>query len=278
MKTEQSAEHDVAALNQQVRAIWNQNAGFWDEKMADEGNDFQKLLIGPVAERLLNLQAGELVLEVGCGNGVFARRMAALGAQVIATDFSEAMIERAQARTVDHADRLEYRVVDATSEEQLLSLGRQRFDAIVCLMLIMDMAAIEPLMRAVGQLLKPQGRFVFSIMHPCFNSNGALMMAEEHVEDGNYIVDYAIKVKEYLDVPVQTGIGIAGQPTPHYYFHRPLHVLLGTCFNGGLVMDGIEEPAFHHPNDGSKPSTRALGWVNYQQIPPVLLARMRLLS
>lgn len=277
MNTEQNSGQDSMALHHQVQVIWNQNAAFWDEKMG-EGNDFQRILVGPSTERLLDLQTGELVLEVGCGNGVFARRMAQLGVQVIATDFSEKLIELAKARTIDYAVRIEYCVVDATNEGQLLSLGENRFDAVVCNMAIMDMTSIEPLMQAIGKLLKPQGRFVFSVMHPCFNSNGALMMAEEEARDGDYVIPHSIRVSQYLNVPPQTGTGIAGQPVPHYYFHRPLQVLLGACFRAGLVMDGIEEPAFNHPHDGSQPSSRsrALNWVNYRQIPPVLVVRMSL--
>ena len=45
-------------LNEETRSIWNQNASFWDDRMGD-GNDFQRILIGPASERLLNLQPGE---------------------------------------------------------------------------------------------------------------------------------------------------------------------------------------------------------------------------
>src|SRR5712692_6522799 len=82
---------DLNDLNQQTQEAWNQNAAFWDEKMG-EGNLFQRLLVGPTSERLLDLKPGELVLEIACGNGVFARRMAQLGVRVIATDFSEQLL------------------------------------------------------------------------------------------------------------------------------------------------------------------------------------------
>src|SRR5947209_10351998 len=87
-------EHEpdnLTAFNQKVQDAWNQNAAFWDEQMGD-GNQFQRILIGPTSERLLALQPGELVLEIACGNGVFTRRMAALGAHVVATDFSTKML------------------------------------------------------------------------------------------------------------------------------------------------------------------------------------------
>lgn len=273
MNIEQNASQDSETLNQEVQAIWNQNAAFWDEKMSDEGNDFQRILVGPGAERLLNLQAGELVLEVGCGNGVFARRMAQLGARVIATDFSEQFLERAKARVTEHADRIEYRYLDATDRDQLLALGDKSFDAIVSNMVIMDMANIEPLMQAIPALLKPRGRFVFALMHPCFNTTGTFLMAEEEGINGGFATKYAIKVVQYLDQQPQKGTGIVGQPSTHYYFHRPLNELLGICFGAGLVMDGIDEPAFRH--DAARPAPRILSWKNYTQIPPILVVRMR---
>ncbi|GAC1371015.1 MAG: class I SAM-dependent methyltransferase [Ktedonobacteraceae bacterium] len=274
MDIEQNMGRDPQTFNQEVQAIWNQNAAFWDERMG-EGNDFQRILVGPGVERLLNLQAGELVLEIGCGNGLFARRMARLGAQVIATDFSEQLLERAKARTVENAERIEYRYLDATDEAQLLALGSGRFDAIVSNMVIMDMATIDPLMRSIPTLLKPGGRFVFALMHPCFNTSGTSLLAEEEDRAGDLVTEYTIKVAHYLDLQPQKGTAIVGQPQAHYYFHRPLHELLGICFRAGLVMDGIDEPAFDHPHDGSRPSSRTLTWINYTQIPPVLVVRMR---
>ena len=113
---------EFAELSQDVRDIWDCNAAFWDERMG-EGNDWHRLLIAPAQERLLALQRDELVLDVACGNGQFARHMARLGARVLASDVAPKMIGHARARTTEHADRIEYRVLDATSREQLLALG-----------------------------------------------------------------------------------------------------------------------------------------------------------
>jgi len=230
-----------------------------------EGNLFQKILIGPASERLLDLKPEELVLEVACGNGVFTRRMAQLGVQVVASDFSEKFIERAKARTTEHAERIEYRVIDATNEGQLLALGKRRFDAAYCGMALMDMSTIEPLMTALSQLLKVDGRFVFSIMHPCFNHSGTKLVAEE---DLNGEIAYSLRVSQYLGVSPQKGLGIVGQPVPHYYFFRPLSVLFNTCFKAGFVLDSLEEPAF------DETGSRLLSWGgNFKEIPPVLVAR-----
>ncbi len=262
---------DTAALTQESRAIWNAKAAFWDERMG-EGNAFQRLLVAPATERLLALREGELVLDVACGNGVMARRLASLGARVVACDFSEVFIERAQTRTAPELrERIEYTVADATDEEQLLTLGEGRFDAVVCNMAFMDMATIDPLMRAARRLLKPGGRFVFCVTHPCFNTPDHRKVVEEEDREGRIIVTYSIKIPNYLRPTVEKGGGMPGEPEPHYYFHRSLSDLLSACFDAGFMLDGLEEPAFAEPIQ----SDLVLNWGKYPDIPPVLACRLR---
>ena len=260
MTTEQS-------LNQEVHDIWNENASFWDEQMG-EGNQFQRFLVGPTSERLLDMHPGEQVVEIACGNGIFARRMAQLGASVTATDFSERFIALAKKRNADYAHAINYAVVDATNEAQLLSLGAQRFDAAVCNMALMDIATIDPLLSALSKMLKPDGRFVFSLMHPCFNGNIKLMV-EEDDRDGMITEVHSVKVSRYLTPSTQKGTGIIGQPAPQYYFFRPLHELFNACFKAGFVVNGLEEPAFPASTEG----TRWFSWANMKEIPPVLVVK-----
>src|SRR5580658_1080433 len=77
-------------VRREVQRIWDANADFWDERMA-EGNLTHRHLLAPTVERLLQLRRGEEVLEIACGNGQLSRRMADLGAQVLAVDLSEGM-------------------------------------------------------------------------------------------------------------------------------------------------------------------------------------------
>jgi SAM-dependent methyltransferase len=268
--------HDdtTRGLTEETRAIWDAKAEFWDERMG-EGNQFQRDLVGPATERLLALREGERVLEIACGNGQMARRMAQLGATVVATDFSQRFVDLAAARTREAglADRVSFRQADATDEAALLALGEGHYDAVVCNMALMDMTVVEPLFRAVARLLAPGGRFVFVIAHPCYNSNGIRMTLEEEDRGGTLVETAAIKVVDYLNVSPGKGAGMPGEPAPHWYFHRPLSVLLPAAFAAGLVMDGIEEPAFPPRIDPN----RALGWGLYLNIPPVLAARMRVM-
>ena len=257
-----------------TQEIWNKNASFWDDYMG-EGNHFQKVLIAPVTEQLLNIQPGDTVLDVACGNGNFSRRLAQLGANVVAIDFSEIFVQRAKNRTKDLAeelaDKIEFQVIDASKREQLLSLGEDRFDAAVCTMALMDMAEIKPLLHSLIRLLKPGGGFVFSITHPCFNSVGITKLIEQNDFDGNLVTEHNLKTSAYIKPVAFKGVGVVGQPEPQYYFHRPISMLLNHCFDAGFVLDRMEEPVFGKKDEHH----RKFSWVYFKKFPPVMIARLR---
>lgn len=256
------------SLNQEVTQIWNQNADYWDQRMG-EGNDFHKLLIEPTQVRLLGLRGGETVLDAACGNGQFARKMADLGAKVVAVDAAARMIEKAKARSADYEGRIEYQVIDCTDRAQLLSLGECRFDCVVCTMALMDMSDIQPLASAAARLLKATGRFVFSLCHPCFNFALAKQGMEQYDNGGELVEEYFVRVSRYAEPMTTKGLAVVGQPVPQYYFHRPLAMLLGAFFTEGFVLDGLEEPTF-----GPNAKARLFDMV-YQKIPAALVARLR---
>ncbi|PYT19647.1 MAG: SAM-dependent methyltransferase [Acidobacteria bacterium] len=269
MNSNTSSNVDYPELVAETLQIWEQNARWWDAKMG-EGNTWHRSLIAPATERLLSTQPGERVLELACGNGQFARRLASFGVHVVACDFSRAFLDCARLRTREHADRIDYRLLDLTSEDETAALGTSEFDAAVCNMALMDIASITPVLRAVWRALKPNGRFVFSVPHPCFNTNGTTLLAERDDYEDQVTLSFGVRVKRYKGLTPQRAVGMVGQPQPHYYFHRPLQILLATCFVAGFVLDGLEEPAF----DVSA-GDLTLRWDNCAEIPPILVARLR---
>lgn len=257
-------------LNEETRAAWDANAETWDARMGNEGNAFVNILQWPVIQPLLNVQPGQRILDIACGNGLYSRRLAALGAQVTAFDFSTELIRLAQARG---AENIDYRVLDATDESALLSLGENAFDSALCNMGLFDIADITPIFHVLPRLLKPGGCFVFSLMHPAFNNSSAVHMAEEFDDEGQIKLTYSIKVSRYMTPYHARGLALFNQPKPQVYFERPLEYYLKLGFENGFVLDGFEERAF--PPD--HPASGPLVWGGqFSEIPPVLVARMRL--
>src|SRR5258706_11051631 len=95
-------QHDEKIIAES-RAIWDTNAEAWDKRIGG-GGGWQTTLIAPTVEKMLDIQPGEHVLDIACGNGQFSRRLAEMGANVVASDFSPKLIELAKGRTTEHTD------------------------------------------------------------------------------------------------------------------------------------------------------------------------------
>jgi len=256
--------------NMEAQRVWNTNAAFWNERMA-EGNDFFNVLVWPAVEKLLQPLEGGRLLDVACGNGLTSRRLAQAKAKVTAFDFSEAMINFAKQQ--NGQSNIDYRIIDATNREALLELGVGSFDSALCNMALMDMADVHPLMSCLALLLRPNGRFVFSVLHPCFNNPAAIQMCELEDRAGTLVTTYSVKISRYLTPYTQAGLAMQEQPVPHLYFHRPLSGLLAPALEAGLVLDAIEERAFPADHMGG---TTPLSWNGrFSEIPPVLVGGLR---
>lgn len=260
-------------LNKVTKDAWDANAQVWDEKMGDEGNDFFNLLCWSPLASLLDPKPGAHVLDIACGNGLTTRRLAQMGLNVTAFDFSTNLVEHAKKRLSQYQSQISLHVIDATDETQLLSLGEGKFDSALSNMALFDMADIEPLFRTLPKLLKPGGTFVFSITHPCFNNASSMHIVEEMDNDGEIRTVYSVKVSRYMTSYNQRGLALRNQPKPQVYFERPLQYYLNLGFKNGFVLDGFEERAF----PPETPQTTPLGWGGkFSEIPAAIVARLRL--
>jgi 2-polyprenyl-3-methyl-5-hydroxy-6-metoxy-1,4-benzoquinol methylase len=257
----------------QTRAIWENIASWWDQQIG-EGNEFQKQLIMPATDRLLDPRAGETILDVACGNGNYSRVLGRRGVRVVACDFAENFLACARKRTSAQDGDIEYRRIDAADAAELMSLGDVRFDAAVCSMAMMDIIDIAPLLQSLPKLLKRAGRFVFSLPHPCFSSTDMKFTADLEVRGERAEQVFAVEVRKYLTPQAAKSVGILNQPQSHYFFHRPLSAVLGACFSAGWVMDGLEEPAYPAGGAGKNP----FSWARRPEIPAAIVVRLRAAS
>lgn len=103
---------------------------------------------------------GRRVLDFGCGTGLFARKLARLGAEVLGVDPSPAMIARAQQGSVPG---LEFR----RGGMEVLAQD-ETFDAITALMVFPFIENPKPTLISMRALLPPDGVVVLTTFHPGF--------------------------------------------------------------------------------------------------------------
>jgi SAM-dependent methyltransferase len=150
-----------------VREAWDRAADGYAQGQL-EGRDFYRYeFFGPAHAALCGEVAGLTLLDVGCGSGYFARLMASRGARVTAIDLSPRMIARAAEQEAAAPLGITYRAVDAA--DLLDQFAAASFDIATSCLALQDMPRPAQVLRQVHGVLRPGGRFVASIEHPCTN-------------------------------------------------------------------------------------------------------------
>jgi SAM-dependent methyltransferase len=151
------------------------NRSWWDAEAADYYAEHGAFLgdadllwcpegLREVDARLLGDVAGMDVLEVGCGAAQGARWLTKAGATVTAFDVSMGQLQ--QSRVLDESTGIRVdRLVQA--DAQRLPFRDASYDVVMsafgAIPFVADSAGA---MREVGRVLRPGGRFVFSVTHP----------------------------------------------------------------------------------------------------------------
>jgi SAM-dependent methyltransferase len=106
--------------------------------------------------RLLQLQPGERVLDIGCGSGWLADRCQAAGARVLAMDIAPAGVRAARGRFPAIADFL-------AGDGYHLPYADASFDVVVLSEVVEHLEEVETALTEVRRVLKPGGRVLVSV-------------------------------------------------------------------------------------------------------------------
>ncbi|MBA2697179.1 MAG: class I SAM-dependent methyltransferase [Nocardioidaceae bacterium] len=156
--------------------------------------------------RLLGDIEGRRVLEIGCGAGQCARWLRAQGTEAVGIDLSHRQLQHS--RRLDGETSLAVPVACATATALPFSDGS--FDlacsAFGALPFIVD---IRTALREVARVLRPAGRFVFSVVHPMRQvfpddpSERGLWVSRSYFDDSAYVESDADGFATYVE-PVHT--------------------------------------------------------------------------
>ena len=82
---------------------WIQSANAWISDQGVEGDWSRRAVLDPVLDRIFSAVAGKSVLDLGCGEGRYSRKLSGMGAIVTGIDPVPQIIEHA--RALDSASR-----------------------------------------------------------------------------------------------------------------------------------------------------------------------------
>lgn len=215
---------------------WEAVAGWYDAHLDDPDSHHARVL-GPGVDGLIADLAPGRALELGCGEGFFARRLDAAGWRTTAVDIAPAMIEAARRAGPPSVD---WRVDDACSLDGLPA--DRRFELAVSVMHLTNVRAADEVVETIAARLVPGGAFVGVILHPAFR----IPRHSDWLWDAGRNLQ-ARRLDGYLrprEIAIDMHPGRRHAPKT-LTFHRPLSWYVGALGAAGLAVDRLGEWCSH---------------------------------
>ncbi len=227
------------------RQGWDQMAKWRDFRMGDRGDLWHRAIIDPTLLAVIGPVRGLCVLDLACGNGYLTRRWAREGAaRSVGVERSRPILAFARRRERASPSGAEFLERDA---RRLRGLASATFDLVVANMALQDIPDAERAVREVARVLRPGGRFVFSLSHPCFDLDERSGWVVERVREPDGLWHDVVwrKVRAYRDersvrVPWAISDTETGWTTA---YHRTLTTYSRWLREAGLSITRLEEPA-----------------------------------
>lgn len=209
----------------------------WDQVAEDwvahaDSNDYRNVFLIPQTLTLLGDVAEKKILDVGCGEGGYARILASKGAHVTGIDGSARLIDIAKLRAEKENPAAVYKVRNANSLHDI----EEGFDIVLAAMSLMDVEDYGGAIAEIYRVMRKGGELVMSITHPCFSGRGSHWW-----RDGNRgVVHYAIdnySISEAWEESVTDKFA-----KPVLFRHMPLADFISPLLGLGFTLTLFQEP------------------------------------
>lgn len=216
-------------------------------------NEFARdILLGLLPSDL----TGVRIVDLGCGEGIVTRAVAARGATVIGVDPTVRLVAHARAAETTTPTGARYAVDDGCG---LVTVDDDSVDWVTAGLSLNHVTDLAAAVRSVRRVLVSGGRFVFTIPHPCFEAPHATWVDAAGGASRRLIGDYL--VEGFWRSANPDAVRRAGNE------HRTLSRYLTVLIEEGFTLEIVAEPAVDQHIAAEQPHRAAF--------PPFLLVRAR---
>jgi SAM-dependent methyltransferase len=173
---------------------------------------------------------GRVVLDAGCGEGYLSRMLAGRGADlVVGVDLCPELVDAAREQAIQEGIRARYEVADVAA----LPFDEAAFDLVIANHVLNDLEDPAPAVAEFARVLRPGGRTVALLLHPCFYGSRGIAVDQRAYWRPR-------RIEQHFDVAGEIS------PAPVVAWTRPLEAFAAAFMDAGLAITGITEP---HPSD-----------------------------
>ncbi len=248
------------------------NVASWYDELLSEDDTYQSKVILPNLTRILDIQKGDKILDLACGQGFFSRAFASAGADVTGVDISKELIAKAQERNTKKTDtgplnkskgnvetpalsdhtKLHYEV---SPSHDLSMIESGTVNKIVIVLALQNIEKIKETLDECRRVLVKGGEFCIVLNHPAFRIPKRSSWGYDEKLQVQYrrIDGYLSDSKEEIIMnPGQVKEG--GKPEKTVSFHRPLQSYFKFLQKSGFTVSRLEEWNSHRKSEPGKRS------------------------
>ncbi len=153
------APEHPADFERKVLECWHDSATHW-QQLIDQDSVASRIITSPAIEQAVLSYQPSRVLDVGCGEGWLARKLANRGIQVTGVDAVESLVNAARAQDPhSHYLCLEYDALPGP-------LADCQFDLAVCNFSLFGDQSVQRLVTTLLDLLPAHGHLLIQTLHP----------------------------------------------------------------------------------------------------------------
>jgi ubiquinone/menaquinone biosynthesis C-methylase UbiE len=219
------------------KIAWDNAADTWDDFVENGADYYRTEVHGPALLEACGPVSGKKVLDIGSGQGWFSRQLAQSGAHVTGVDLAPGMIAHARRHEADNPLGIDFVELDAAQLGE--HFPANSFDLVTACMVLHDLPNADAVLKAVHRVLVPEGRFVFSILHPVTHTRVRNWVRDV---DGRKLV---LGIDRYFESGPQLERWDMARLTSHWEttrWHRTLSDWSSIIDSAGLRIRRLHEP------------------------------------
>lgn len=208
---------------------WKQVGKWYDQLVSEGGHYYHEEVIFPKLLKWVKFKKGESLLDLGCGQGVLARKLPK-EMEYMGLDAAKSLIDQAK-KYSKHS----FLVRDVT---QPLEIEKKDFDYAAIILALQNMEKPEAALKEAAAHLKSGGKLFLVLNHPCYRIP---RQSSWGIDEGKKLQYRRIdRYMTPMEIPIQMHPGVK-QSEQTFSYHHPISAITTWLVECGFVMTRLEE-------------------------------------